>query len=84
MRELEVKLSVDDPFVTPPLTEATTGIAGMQELPAQDLRATYYDTADLRLARHGITLRYRTAATTPRSGPSSCRPKAATASHATS
>ena len=59
MRELEVKLSVDDPFVTPPLAEAETGIAGMQELPALDLRATYYDTPDLRLARYGITLRYR-------------------------
>ena len=31
MRELEVKLSVDDPFVTPPLAQAATGVAGMQE-----------------------------------------------------
>jgi CHAD domain-containing protein len=59
MRELEVKLSVDEPFVTPPLVQAATGVAGMQELPALDLRATYHDTPDLRLARYGITLRYR-------------------------
>ncbi len=33
---------------------------GIEQLPDQDLKATYYDTADLRLARSGITLRYRT------------------------
>ena len=60
MRELELKLSVDDPFVTPPLRGDELDIAGMEELPALDLRATYYDTHDLRLARHGITLRHRT------------------------
>ncbi len=59
MRELEVKLSVDDPFVTPSLTATAAGIAGMSELPTVDLRATYYDTADLRLARCGVTLRFR-------------------------
>ena len=36
-------------------------------MPDQQLRATYYDTADLRMARHGVTLRYRTGeAETPR------------------
>ena len=60
MRELELKLSVDDPFVTPALRPEGVDVAGMEELPPLDLRATYYDTADLRLARHGITLRYRT------------------------
>ena len=34
-----------------------------------DLRATYYDTADLRLARHGVTLRYRTGEAEARAGP---------------
>jgi CHAD domain-containing protein len=59
MRELELKLSVDDPFVTPALRPEGVDIAGMEELPELDLRATYYDTHDLRLARHGATLRYR-------------------------
>ena len=36
-------------------------------MPDQQLRATYYDTADLRMARNGVTLRYRTGeAETPR------------------
>lgn len=60
MRELELKLSVDDPFVTPALRPDGVDVAGMEELPELDLRATYYDTADLRLARHGVTLRHRT------------------------
>jgi inorganic triphosphatase YgiF len=60
MREVELKLAVDEPFLTPALTAGSANVAGMEELPALDLRATYYDTHDLRLARHGITLRYRT------------------------
>ena len=60
MRELELKLSVDDPFVTPALRPDGVDIAGMEELPELDLRATYYDTEDLRLARHGLSLRHRT------------------------
>jgi inorganic triphosphatase YgiF len=60
MRELELKLSVDDPFVTPALHPDGVEVAGMEELPPLDLRATYYDTRDLRLARHGASLRYRT------------------------
>jgi CHAD domain-containing protein len=60
MREVELKLAVDDPFVTPALRPEGVDMAGMEELPALDLRATYYDTPDLRLARHGVTLRYRT------------------------
>ena len=60
MRELELKLSVEDPFVTPALRPDGVDVAGMEELPALDLRATYYDTSDLRLARNGVSLRYRT------------------------
>src|SRR5438067_6725189 len=60
MRELELKLSVDDPFVTPALRPDGVDLAGMEELPSLDLRATYYDTRDLRLARNGVSLRYRT------------------------
>ena len=35
-------------------------VAGIEELAPLDLRATYYDTPDLRLARNGVTLRHRT------------------------
>ena len=35
-------------------------VAEMLPLPTQELRATYYDTVDRRLARWGITLRHRT------------------------
>ncbi|MDX6596242.1 MAG: hypothetical protein QOE87_129 [Gaiellales bacterium] len=48
--EREVKLAVGPDFTLPPLpVEATP----------RHLRATYYDTEDLRLARHGVTLRRR-------------------------
>ena len=48
--EHEVKLSVGPDFTLPPLrVEATP----------RHLRATYYDTDDLRLARYGVTLRRR-------------------------
>jgi CHAD domain-containing protein len=60
VRELELKLSVDDPFAIPALRPEGVDVAGMEELPELDLRATYYDTEDLRLARHGVTLRHRT------------------------
>ena len=57
MRETEIKFSVHASFMVP-------GFEGtpfhLQERPALDLRATYHDTTDLRLARHGATLRYRT------------------------
>ena len=48
--ERERKLSVDDDFTLPPLQVET--------IPRQ-LRATYYDTGDQRLARYGVTLRRR-------------------------
>jgi len=38
----------------------TAGVAAVSELPEQLLDAIYYDTADLRLIRAGITLRRRT------------------------
>ena len=60
MRELELKLEVDEPFVTPPLAAEEGPVGGIEELAPLDLRATYCDTADLRLARHGLTLRHRT------------------------
>ena len=48
--ERELKLAVDDGFELPPLPVAIT---------PRRLRATYHDTADHRLARHGVTLRRR-------------------------
>ena len=48
--EHEVKLSVGPDFTLPPLPVETT---------PRHLRATYYDTEDLRLARYGVTLRRR-------------------------
>jgi inorganic triphosphatase YgiF len=58
MREVELKLAVHGPFDIPEL-RSVDGIAEVAESKAQHLRATYYDTDDLRLARNGITLRYR-------------------------
>jgi len=66
MLEVELKLAVEGPF-TPSLGRtadgpglASGGVARIEELPPLDLRATYYDTPDLRLARSGLTLRHRT------------------------
>jgi CHAD domain-containing protein len=59
MLEQELKLAVEGSFV-PAVPPPDSGVGGIEELPALDLRATYYDTPDLRLARHGITLRHRT------------------------
>lgn len=59
MKERELKLALPGRFAVPGLS-----LDGMplvhQPLADLTLRATYYDTADLRLARHGVTLRYRT------------------------
>ena len=59
MTEREIKLALPGRFTIPPLF--INGAPLTQELlPDLDLRATYFDTADLRLARYGVTLRYRT------------------------
>src|SRR6185503_10129086 len=58
MLEQEVKLSVEGSFA-PNFPPGRSEVAGVEELPALDLRATYYDTPDLRLAREGVTLRCR-------------------------
>src|SRR5438132_12601891 len=59
MLEVELKLAVEGSFA-PSLAPERAGVAGIEELAPLDLRATYYDTPDLRLARSGITLRHRT------------------------
>ena len=60
MRETELKLALHDGFELPVLEPSATGVAAVREHPPAHLRATYFDTADLRLARNGITLRHRT------------------------
>jgi CHAD domain-containing protein len=59
MRELEVKLAAPSSFVMPPLFNDRVGVAHVDELPRLETTTTYFDTADLRLARSGVTLRYR-------------------------
>ncbi len=59
-RERELKLAVTESFMVPDLTDDGLGVLEVRELPELDLLSTYHDTADLRLARSGVTLRYRT------------------------
>ncbi len=59
MREVERKFRVHDEFALPELTGGDAPVARVADLGAHTLEATYYDTADLRLARAGITLRRR-------------------------
>src|SRR4051794_11642122 len=59
MLEVELKLAVEGPFA-PGLTPERINVSSVEELGPLDLHATYWDTADLRLARHGVTLRHRT------------------------
>ena len=59
MTEREVKLALPGRFVIPPLSLGDAAL-DVEALPELTLRATYFDTLDLRLARHGVTLRYRT------------------------
>lgn len=57
--ELELKFAVGRAFSLPDLA-GVGSVAVVVPLPTQELRATYYDTVDRRLARWGITLRHRT------------------------
>lgn len=57
--EVELKLAAEAGFVIPPLDQLEERISAMHELPVQELHSTYHDTPDLRLARRGITLRFR-------------------------
>ncbi|MGB8861842.1 MAG: CYTH and CHAD domain-containing protein, partial [Ilumatobacteraceae bacterium] len=58
-REIERKLEVPARFRVPALRGAA-GITEVIPLPTLRLIAVYYDTDDLRLARHHVTLRRRT------------------------
>jgi CHAD domain-containing protein len=57
--EEERKYEVDADFTVPDLTGCLPAGAHVVELPPVTLTATYYDTADLRLARSGASLRFR-------------------------
>jgi len=59
VREVEHKLRVHGLFELPDLTAAGCGVARVEPLPRLRLTAAYFDTADLRLARHHVTLRRR-------------------------
>jgi CHAD domain-containing protein len=59
VREIELKFGLSAPFDPSAFLTGDGATAGVVELPSQDLRATYYDTDDLRLARCGTTLRFR-------------------------
>jgi CHAD domain-containing protein len=58
VREREVKLAVGDSFVLPNLESAVNG-AGPGPCRERLVADCYFDTADLRLARWGCTLRHR-------------------------
>lgn len=57
--ERELKLGVWPGFTMPALDDLADGVVA-ERLAEQRLDAVYHDTADLRLARSNITLRYRT------------------------
>jgi CHAD domain-containing protein len=59
IREIEAKFRVHPPFDLPVLDGERTGAASVDEPREQQLRAVYWDTSDLRLAREGVTLRHR-------------------------
>ncbi|MEU1788304.1 CYTH and CHAD domain-containing protein [Streptomyces sparsogenes] len=59
VREVERKYEVPDGGRLPDLTGAA-GVAEVVDQGTATLDATYYDTADQRLAAHGVTLRRRT------------------------
>jgi hypothetical protein len=56
--ELEAKLIAPDEMQLPDLNGIVEGATAVR-LPERHLEAVYYDTAELQLARSGITMRYR-------------------------
>ncbi|MFD2078333.1 CHAD domain-containing protein [Actinopolymorpha cephalotaxi] len=57
--EVERKYDVEPDFVLPDLS-SVPGAASVDEPVEHELDATYYDTDELHLSRHGVTLRRRT------------------------
>ena len=58
-REVEAKFRVHPSFRLPDLVDQRTAVVSTTGPIEQTLSAVYWDTADLRLAREGITLRHR-------------------------
>jgi CHAD domain-containing protein len=58
--ELELKLIVPADFEMPPLENPSKGVLTASEEAPLRLSAVYFDTPELTLLDHGITLRYRT------------------------
>jgi CHAD domain-containing protein len=59
MVEEEWKYNADQRFSMPDLTQSLPTGGRVSPRPPITMRATYFDTADLRLARAGVSLRYR-------------------------
>jgi len=59
MLEEERKFAVEGGFEVPDLSGCLPPGGRVVPRPPMTLRATYYDTPDLRLARAGVSLRYR-------------------------
>src|SRR5205809_4705502 len=59
MLEEERKYEVEPEFTMPDLDGCVPDGGRVLSRPATTLRATYYDTPDLRLARAGLSLRHR-------------------------
>ena len=59
MREVEAKFRVHPAYRLPEVAGNADGVAAVDAPVGQELRAIYWDTSDLRLAREGITLRHR-------------------------
>lgn len=58
-REVEAKFRVHTPFELPALVGERSGATSVDQAREEQLRAIYWDTSDLRLAREGVTLRKR-------------------------
>jgi CHAD domain-containing protein len=65
MIEDEIKLSVPGPFTLPDLGAADGAVGRLEPAGQRTLRATYWDTVDMRLARNHVTLRHRTGESAP-------------------
>src|SRR3954470_17851690 len=59
VKEVERKYRASRGLVLPDLTGRLPSVASIDPTVIERMTATYYDTADLRLAREGITLRHR-------------------------
>ena len=59
--ELELKMLVEEPVDVARLAQVAGGVTKVEDRGTVVLTAAYYDSEDLRLARHGATLRYRSA-----------------------